>query len=139
MFHLWIQSESGSRIRRPVYRRASVELPALDCDAVQEAAFALVVVDRVVPGRAVVPEGERAFPPLEAAGEFGPDRVPVEVVEQRARFLIGPAIEANRESRIDVEGPASGVGMADDDRMHGVLRRQLGVANAAHEVPPPCR
>src|SRR5215472_9060230 len=60
----------------------SAQLLPRDRDAVQQAAFAVIVVDREVPGRAVVPEGEGPFPPLETAGEFGPHRVAVEVVEQ---------------------------------------------------------
>src|ERR1700730_6171929 len=123
--------------RRAGWVRASAQLLACDRDAVQEAAFAVVVVDREVPGRAVVPKAERAFPPLEAAGEFGPHRVAVEIIEQRARLLLGPALEAHGEPRIDVKRLAAGVGVADDDRMHGVLGRELGVPNAALEIAPP--
>src|SRR4051812_8982449 len=39
-------------------------------DAVHDTAVTMVVVDRIVHGRAIVPEGERAHLPAEAAGEF---------------------------------------------------------------------
>src|ERR1700720_3501531 len=132
----WVRAATGSSAED---RRSLAQLLACDRDAVQEAAFAVVVVDREVAGRAVAQKAERAFPPLEAAGEFGPDRVTVEIIEQRARLLLGPALEAHGEPRIDVKRLAAGVGVADDDRMHGVLRRELGVANAALEVAPPRR
>src|ERR1700730_1771584 len=103
----------------------------------EQAALAVVVVDREVPGRAVVPEGERAFAPVEAAGEFRPDRVPIEILEQWSRFLLAPAIETQGETRVDVERLAAGLRVANDDRMNGVLCRQLGVADAALEVAAP--
>src|SRR5437588_246042 len=83
--------------------RRSAQPPAGDRDAVQEAALAMIIVDCEMPGRAVVPESERAFPPLEAAGEFGPHRVAVEKVEQRAGFFLGPAVKAHGKPRIDVK------------------------------------
>src|SRR5271163_741027 len=100
----------------------------------QEATLAMIVVDRKVPGRAVVPEGERAFAPMEAAGKLGPHRMPVEVFEQRARFLVGPAVEAQGETRVDIERLAAGLRVADDGGVDGVLCRKLRVADAALEV-----
>src|SRR5579863_8268335 len=114
--------------------RGSVERRALDCDAVQQAALAVIVVDREVPGRAVVPQRERPLAPMKPAGEFGPCRVMVEVIEERARLFLGPAVKAQREARVDVEGAAAGLRVADDDRMNRVLGCQLGVADAAGEI-----
>ena len=54
---------------------------ALDRDAVQEAALAVIVVDREVPGRAVVPQREGTRAPVEAAGEFRPHRMLVEILQ----------------------------------------------------------
>src|SRR5207302_7425750 len=111
-----------------------VERCALDRDAVQEAPLALVIVEREMPGRAVVPQGQRALAPPEAAGEFRPRRVPVQVVEERARLFVRPALEAQCKAGIDVERLAAGFPVADDDGMHGVLCRQFGVAEAAVEI-----
>src|ERR1700730_5085651 len=133
------RGRGGTQPARAGWVRASAQLLACDRDAVQEAAFAVVVVDREVPGRALAQKAEGPFPPLEAAGEFGPHRVAVEIIEQRARLLLGPALEAHGEPRIDVKRLAAGVGVTDDHRMHGVLRRELGVANAALEIAPPRR
>ena len=58
---------------------------ALDRDPVHQAALARVVVHREVPGRAVVPQAQRARLPAEAAGELRPRGVAVEVVEQGLR------------------------------------------------------
>src|SRR3954453_22079739 len=87
-------------LERPV---ASLQRAALDCDTVHQPALAVIVVDREMPGRAVVPQRQRPLPPVEAAGEFGPYRVPVEVAEQRPGLLVAPALEAERKARIDVE------------------------------------
>ena len=75
--------------------------------------------------------------PLEAAGELGPHRMAVEVVEQRARFLLGPALEAQGEARVDIERLAAGLRVADDDRVDGILGRKLRVADAAREIAAP--
>ena len=103
----------------------------------QEAALAVIVVDRKVPGRAVVPEGKRARAPMEAASELGRHRLPVEVFEQRSRFLVGPPVETQGETRVDIERLAAGLRVADDDWMDGVLCRELRVADAALEVAAP--
>ena len=73
----------GDPPRRAGWAKASVQLLARNRDAVQEAAFAMIIVDCEVPGRAVVPKGQRAFPPLETAGELRPHSVAVQVVQQR--------------------------------------------------------
>src|SRR5207253_2427686 len=83
--------------------RVLVQPLAGNRDAVQQAAFAVIIVDGEMPGRAVVPERERPFPPLETAGELGPHRVAVEIIEQRARLVLGPAIESHGKPRIDVK------------------------------------
>src|SRR4029077_861949 len=103
----------------------SVERRALDRDAVQEAPLAVIVVQREMPGRAVVPQRQRALAPAEAAGEFRPRRMPVQIFEQRPRLLVGPALETQGEAGIDVERLPAGLRVADDDRMHRVLGRQL--------------
>src|SRR6266478_2636607 len=98
----------------------------LDRDAMQQATLAMIVVQCEMPGRAVVPQRQRALAPMKAAGEFGPRRVPVEGVEQRTRLLLGPAVKPEREARVDVERAAAGLRVADDHGMNGVLGRQFG-------------
>src|SRR2546421_9292813 len=56
---------------------------ARDSRAMHQAARAVVVVDGIVHGAAVVPDRERAGLPAEAAGEFRPGAVLVEEIEQR--------------------------------------------------------
>src|SRR5271167_4676773 len=51
-------------------REESARLIAGQGDAVHDAAEAVVIVDRVVLGAAIVPEGERARLPAKAAGKF---------------------------------------------------------------------
>ena len=79
-----------------------LQQPALHRDPMHQTARAMIIVDRIVPGRPIVPEGDRAFAPLEARLEFRPCGMLVERREGRA-FLRGPALEMGRESRIDVE------------------------------------
>src|SRR6266700_2331263 len=87
-----------------------------------------------MPGRAVVPECERTLAPMKAAGELRAYRVGVEIFEQWARLLLGPAVEAHGKAWVDVESLAAGVGMADDDGMDGVLRRQFRIADASLQI-----
>lgn len=62
---------------------------AIKGDAVHQAALAVIIVERIVPSRPVVPEGDRAFPPCEAGLELGPRRVLVKGIQQRLAFLPG--------------------------------------------------
>src|SRR5215467_10019566 len=62
----------------------SAERHALDRNAVQEPALTGIVVERIVPGAAIVPEGQRPRTPLESIGEFRPRRMLVEVLQERA-------------------------------------------------------
>src|SRR5436190_1466837 len=62
----------------------------LDRDAMHQAAFALVIVQRIVPGRSVVPECDRAFLPFEAGLEFRPRSVLVEEIQERLALALGP-------------------------------------------------
>src|SRR6266849_9477740 len=112
----------------------SVQGRALDRDAMQEATLAVIVVDREMPGRAVIPQRQRALAPMKAAGEFGPRRVLVEIVEQRTRLLLGPAVKPQREAGVDIERAPTGLRVADDDGMNRILGRQLGVADEAGKI-----
>ena len=53
----------------------------VDDDAVHDAALAMVIIDRVVLDAAVVPKSDGVGAPAEAAGEFGPHQVAIEIVE----------------------------------------------------------
>jgi hypothetical protein len=50
---------------------AASQRHALDGDAVHQAALALIVVERIVPGRAIVPERDRAFLPRKRVWNSG--------------------------------------------------------------------
>src|SRR5258708_15680459 len=92
----------------------------------------MIVIDRVVLGRAVVPEGERSRRPAKTAGEFRPHLMAKEKSEKRRALRLAHALEADRVSDIDVERPAAGFGMRADDRMFGkeVLARLAARARA---------
>ena len=68
--------------------------------------------------------------PAEAAGEFGPDLVLPQEVEQRQAFLLGPALDAGGVGDRRVERLAAGLGMGAHDRMLGLsdLRRRCRAA-----------
>src|SRR5260221_14295228 len=82
-----------------------------------QATLSVIVIDGVVHGAAIVPEGERARPPSEAAGEFRPRRVGVEEIEDRRALLAGHAVEASGIDRVDEQCLAAGLGMNADRRM----------------------
>ena len=73
------------------------------------AGVAVVVVDRVVHRAAVVPERDRADPPLEPARELGPDRVLEQEPQQRPALVLGHVDEAQRVRDVDVERLAPGL------------------------------
>src|SRR5438128_1801743 len=99
-----------------------------------QAALALIVIERIMPGRAIVPERNRALLPAEARLEFGARGVLAEVIEQRLALLRGPAFEVRRERRVDVERWTSTLGMADHDGMHGILRGKLRIDQTARPI-----
>src|SRR5215468_1147303 len=105
----------------------SAKRHALDRDAVEEPTLAGIVVERIVPSAAIVPEGQRPRAPLESAGELRPCRMLVEVLQERTRLLVGPVDEADGEGRINVEGLASRAGVTDDHRMDRILGRRFGI------------
>ena len=98
-------------------------------DAEHAAAEAVVVVDRVVLGGAVVPERDGARLPAEAAGELRLDLVGEQVGEQGSALRLGPAGEAGGVGGVDVKRLTAGFGMGADDRvLGGVVALDLGAA-----------
>ena len=92
-----------------------------DGNAMHQPPRAVIVVDGIVPGGAVIPEGDRALAPLEAAAEFGAGGVAVEVIQQWPAFVGGPAFEVQGEAGVDEQHAFAAVGVADDDWVDGVL------------------
>src|SRR6185295_14222930 len=88
-------------------------------NAMHDPAEAVIVVDRIVHGAAVIPEGERADPPLEAAGELGSGLVIPEEFEQRQALLLRPALDVRRVRHRCVERLASRLGVRAHDWMLG--------------------
>src|SRR5476651_1009335 len=84
-----------------------------------DAAEAVVVVDRIVHGTAIVPERERSYLPLEAAGELGPGLVAPQELQQRQALLLRPALDVRRVRDRRVERLASGLGMRAHEWMLG--------------------
>ena len=95
-----------------------VRAVTVDGDAVHDPALTMVIVDRVVLDATVVPKGNCVGAPAEAAGEFGPYQVAVEIVEERRALFCAHAAEADREGAVDEQPLAPGFGMRADD---GVL------------------
>src|SRR6516162_647521 len=84
---------------------------AVDGDAVHDSAPAMVIVDRVVLDAAIVPKGDCVGAPAEAAGEFGPHQVAIEIVEQGRALSFAHAAEADREGAVDEQPLAPGLRM----------------------------
>src|SRR5882724_691103 len=92
-------------------------LVACQGDAVHHPSMAVIVVDGVVHGTAVVPEGQRPHLPAEAAGEFRPGLVLPQEPEQRQAFALGPSLDVRCMRARSVERLATGLGMRAHDGM----------------------
>src|SRR5688572_29960684 len=77
------------------------------------------VIDRDMHGAAVVPHGDRAGLPAEAAGELRARRVLQEELQQRGALLGRHPGKTLRVGPVDEERLASGFGMCAHDRMLG--------------------
>lgn len=88
----------------------------------------MVIVDRIVQHRPIVPECYAAHSPLEAAGILWPHLVLMEPLQKRCALFGGPAIEAIRMSNIDVEAFLSSLWVRADG---WVVRYKLFLRNAA--------
>src|ERR1700676_5386205 len=86
-------------------------------NTVHQAVVALVVVERMVPSAAIVPNGHRTWAPLKATDEPILRRMLIKIVEQSHAFFASPADNAGCEASIDVQHGLAAAGVGDDDRM----------------------
>src|SRR5215471_9768394 len=86
-------------------------------NSVHQAVVALVVVERMVPSAAIVPNSHRAWAPLKATDEPILRRMLIKISEQSQAFFARPADNAGCEGRIDVQHGLAAAGVGDDDRM----------------------
>src|SRR5579863_3736910 len=84
-------------------------------------AKAVIVVDRVVLGAAIVPKRERAQLPAKAAGKLGPGLMREQKAEQRRAFFLGHVPEAHGMAAVDVKRLSAGLGMGAHDRMQRLI------------------
>jgi len=102
---------------------------------VHDAAKAVIVVDRVVLGAAIVPERKRALFPAEAAGEFRALLMREEIIQQGCALRLAHVLEAHRMAGIDVKRFVAGLRMGTDDRMlGGVFALRIGPGAIADAV-----
>src|SRR6516165_4761675 len=102
----WIRSSLRS-LRQVARQRHPMHDPA----------ESVVIVDGVVLGAAIVPEGEGARLPAETAGELGTDLMREQVFEKRLALLNCPALEMGGMGGVDVERLPARLGVRAD---HGV-------------------
>src|SRR5215475_9208753 len=110
-------------------------------------ALAVIVVDRVVLGAAVVPNGERPRGPAHTAGKLGPRLVRLQPVNEREALLLAHVLEADRVAAAHVQGLAPGFGMGASHRMLGfvlaggvsVLQLHAGALLVDFAAPAPAR
>src|SRR6516162_7528549 len=103
---------------------------ALDRDPVHQPPPSVVIVDRVVLDRTVVPERQRPRLPTEPASEFGAHRMIVEIVQQRRALCLGHVLEAQREGAVDVGCLSAGLAMGANDWMLDLVVRLLAESEA---------
>src|SRR5215471_15196777 len=82
-----------------------------------QAMVALVIVERLMPGAAIIPNGHRARAPLKATHEAILRDVLIEMVEQGRALFASPTDNAGRKGGIDVERRLAAAGMGNDNRM----------------------
>ena len=113
-------------------RACCLQLTAFNGDPVHLATESLVVILRIVPGRSVVPEGDRSRLPVEPGDVFCFCCLAVEKLEQRPRFLVSPAFDTKSKSRVDVQRFSATQGMFDNYWMDRLIEtiRGFRVANA---------
>src|SRR5436190_2302811 len=114
--HLDADDRTQRRLQYPGI--LSTHGPAGDLRAAHDAAERAGVVDGEVLADAVVPKGDRARLPAEAAGELGPVSVLEQIAEQRLALLLGHAFEADRVGGVDEQLLAAGLGVPHHDGVH---------------------
>src|SRR5260370_9887414 len=100
---------------------ASARLVARQRHPVHDPAETVVIVDRVVLGAAIVPEGERADRPAEAAGEFGPRLMREPKAQQGRALLLGHSLEPHGTPAIDALRLLRGLGMCPPGTCPGLI------------------
>src|SRR6056297_2662267 len=93
--------------------------------------MAVIVIDGLVPGGAVVPDRDVARAPANAAGVFGFRAVLLQVGDQCRAFFRRPAVKMRGELRVHVERLSARQGMFDNAGVNAVLGGGYGVADAA--------
>src|SRR4051812_16606630 len=104
------------------------------CDSVHRPGEAVVVVDRIVHGAAVVPQGERTDAPPEATRELRPHRMLEQIAQQRAALVLGHVDEAGGVRDVDVQRFAAGFGMRTNDGMYRLELAVVARARVANAV-----
>src|SRR5262245_47112143 len=69
--------------------------------AIHQPAMALIVVHGIVLRKQIVPNGESTGTPAETAAEFRPRCMALDLIENRAAFHFGEAIEARDVERVE--------------------------------------
>ena len=95
----------------------SMGLVAFEGDSVHDPAIAVIVVDRVVLGAAVVPKGDCIGLPLEATSELRLDLVLKQILQDGCAFLVQHALDARGVSRVHVQGFSTGFRVGPHDGM----------------------
>jgi hypothetical protein len=83
--------------KQPAPCYASADWHAIDRDPVHQAPVSMIVIQRIVPGRAIVPHSYRSRLPLQAALELFLHANCIEIVEEDQAFVTGPAFEMRCE------------------------------------------
>nr|WP_253762684.1 hypothetical protein [Ruegeria sp. HKCCD4884] len=87
----------------------------------------MVIVDRFVAGRSVVPNGDIPFLPTQAALEFGLLAMIINHSQHRGRLIRAQAFYFGREHKIDEQTSPTAERMRDDNGVQSVLHGSFGV------------
>src|SRR5215468_9532332 len=117
-----LATHGSRRFVHPLPRRCRAQVKKIDPlsgqwtafkgNSVHQAVVALVVVERMVPSAAIVPNRHRAWAPLKATDEPILRRMLIKIVEQSHAFFASPADNAGCEGRIDIQHGLAAAGVS---------------------------
>ena len=87
----------------------------------------MIVINRVMPGCTVIPEGDGTRLPAEFMDMFGASRVAHQIINQGLAFRSRPAVEMGGKTTVNIKRPAAADRMANNHRVNRVLACRVSI------------
>ena len=118
--------EVGQDVHGSVLHKGGLRRCARNAGAKHLAPLTVIVVERVVLRRAIVPDRQRAFGPAHPAGQILVRRVPINMLQQGLGVRRTPTLEAHRIDGIEIKRLPPAFRMRDHRRVHALAKRLVG-------------